>query len=141
VYAAVLFAAFHLRVLLHEEPFLARVHGASWKEYRSRVPRWLPLRFAAISGPRPTHSLHLVETSWKSRDLIYEEDCRRLVIYLEISGVPQYDWLGCDRDFERWSEPDGQPIDEAKRREIRDRVDRWARARRWRLDFSPPPAG
>jgi protein-S-isoprenylcysteine O-methyltransferase Ste14 len=41
VYAALVLAAFHLRVLLHEEPFLSRVHGAEWERYRSRVPRWL----------------------------------------------------------------------------------------------------
>jgi protein-S-isoprenylcysteine O-methyltransferase Ste14 len=41
VYAAIVLASFHLRVLLHEEPFLARTHGAEWERYRSRVPRWL----------------------------------------------------------------------------------------------------
>ncbi len=33
---------FHLFVLLYEEPHLARVFGASYEEYRSRVGRWLP---------------------------------------------------------------------------------------------------
>ena len=32
---------FHLRVLLHEEPFLARTHGEAWTAYRARVGRWL----------------------------------------------------------------------------------------------------
>ena len=41
IYTCFVIAAFHLRVLLHEEPFLARTHGAAWEEYRSRVPRWL----------------------------------------------------------------------------------------------------
>jgi protein-S-isoprenylcysteine O-methyltransferase Ste14 len=41
VYAAVLALGFHLRVLLNEEPFLARTHGADWDAYRQRVPRWL----------------------------------------------------------------------------------------------------
>lgn len=41
IYTCFVIAAFHLRVLLHEEPFLARTHGAAWDEYRSRVPRWL----------------------------------------------------------------------------------------------------
>jgi protein-S-isoprenylcysteine O-methyltransferase Ste14 len=32
---------FHLRVLLNEEPFLARTHGQQWINYRATVPRWL----------------------------------------------------------------------------------------------------
>jgi protein-S-isoprenylcysteine O-methyltransferase Ste14 len=40
VYAIVVAIAFHLRVVLGEEPWLARTHGAQWQEYASRVPRW-----------------------------------------------------------------------------------------------------
>ncbi|MDF2973147.1 MAG: hypothetical protein K0R61_3597, partial [Microvirga sp.] len=32
---------FHLRVVYGEEPWLAKTHGVTWKEYASRVPRWL----------------------------------------------------------------------------------------------------
>jgi protein-S-isoprenylcysteine O-methyltransferase Ste14 len=39
-YAAGVAIAFHLRVLFHEEPFLARAHPESWPAYRARVPRW-----------------------------------------------------------------------------------------------------
>jgi protein-S-isoprenylcysteine O-methyltransferase Ste14 len=44
IYAAVVAVAFHLRVVLGEEPWLARAHGAEWTAYRARVPRWL-IRF------------------------------------------------------------------------------------------------
>lgn len=40
-YAAAIAAAFHLRVVLGEEPWLARTHGEAWSAYKSRVPRWL----------------------------------------------------------------------------------------------------
>ena len=40
-YAAGMAVAFHLRVVIAEEPFLARTHGEAWARYRSRVPRWL----------------------------------------------------------------------------------------------------
>jgi len=43
VYALAVMAAFHLRVVLGEEPWLARTHGAAWARYRADVPRWLPL--------------------------------------------------------------------------------------------------
>lgn len=35
---------FHLRVVLGEEPWMARTHGDRWTEYRERVPRWLAWR-------------------------------------------------------------------------------------------------
>lgn len=41
IYAAGVAVAVHLRVLLHEEPFLARTHGDAWTGYRARVGRWI----------------------------------------------------------------------------------------------------
>ena len=41
IYAAAVAIAVHLRVVLHEEPFLARTHGDAWTAYRARVGRWL----------------------------------------------------------------------------------------------------
>lgn len=40
VYAMGVAVAFHLRIVLGEEPWLARTHGAQWERYSSRVPRW-----------------------------------------------------------------------------------------------------
>ncbi len=40
LYAAAVAVGFHLRVVLAEEPWLARVHGVEWQEYCRRVPRW-----------------------------------------------------------------------------------------------------
>jgi protein-S-isoprenylcysteine O-methyltransferase Ste14 len=40
-YAGAVAVLFHLRVLLHEEPFLARTHGRAWTDYKLAVPRWL----------------------------------------------------------------------------------------------------
>lgn len=40
-YAAGFSIAVHLRVLLHEEPFLARRDPEAWVAYRARVGRWL----------------------------------------------------------------------------------------------------
>lgn len=41
-YAVVLALAFHARVRLHEEPWLESTFGNDWRDYRSRVNRWLP---------------------------------------------------------------------------------------------------
>lgn len=41
LYAIIVGAAFELRVVHGEEPWLARTHGAAWREYAARTPRWL----------------------------------------------------------------------------------------------------
>ncbi|MBI5284511.1 MAG: isoprenylcysteine carboxylmethyltransferase family protein [Chloroflexi bacterium] len=41
-WAVAVLLVFHLRVVIYEEPTLARTFGASWDAYRARVPRWLP---------------------------------------------------------------------------------------------------
>lgn len=41
LYAVAIAILFHLRVLFHEEPGLARTPGPEWTRYRARVPRWL----------------------------------------------------------------------------------------------------
>jgi protein-S-isoprenylcysteine O-methyltransferase Ste14 len=40
-YGALVFAAFHQRVVAFEEPTLARSFGEDWTRYRRAVPRWL----------------------------------------------------------------------------------------------------
>ena len=40
IYAIIVAAAFHLRVVFGEEPWLARTYGAQWQQYADRVPRW-----------------------------------------------------------------------------------------------------
>ena len=40
IYALVVAIAFHLRVVLGEEPWLARTHGIEWEQYAKHVPRW-----------------------------------------------------------------------------------------------------
>ena len=42
VYAVLVLIGFHLRVVLYEEPTLARSFGAEWERYLQAVPRWLP---------------------------------------------------------------------------------------------------
>jgi protein-S-isoprenylcysteine O-methyltransferase Ste14 len=40
-YALFVGIAFHVRVVIAEEPWLARTHGAAWDDYVRRVRRWL----------------------------------------------------------------------------------------------------
>ena len=41
LYAIVIVLAFHLRVVLYEEPLLARTHRERWALYKAHVPRWV----------------------------------------------------------------------------------------------------
>lgn len=47
LYAAALWAVFHLFVTLYEEPGLHARFGAVYDAYRASVPRWIPRRPAA----------------------------------------------------------------------------------------------
>jgi len=42
VYTGIVALAFHLRVILYEEPALAREFKNEWTQYRRSVNRWLP---------------------------------------------------------------------------------------------------
>jgi protein-S-isoprenylcysteine O-methyltransferase Ste14 len=42
VYGAFLWLLFHLQVVAHEEPTLARTFGSEYEAYRAAVPRWIP---------------------------------------------------------------------------------------------------
>ena len=44
VYLGVIGLAFHLRVVLGEEPWLAARYGDAWSRYRRAVPRWVGRR-------------------------------------------------------------------------------------------------
>lgn len=41
LYGIAVAVAFHLRVTLYEEPWLARTHGEKWMLYKAHVPRWV----------------------------------------------------------------------------------------------------
>ena len=43
-YAVGLGIAFHLRVVLYEEPTLSRQFGEEWRRYAAAVPRWIRLK-------------------------------------------------------------------------------------------------
>lgn len=55
VYAAVMLVAFHLNVILYEEPTLGRRFGESYKTYYRHVGRWWP-RLMPWRGPGASDS-------------------------------------------------------------------------------------
>ncbi len=42
LYNIILFTAFHLRVIIYEEPHLKEQFGREWDDYSRKVPRWFP---------------------------------------------------------------------------------------------------
>ncbi len=46
IYAFAVMIAFHFRVVLAEEPWLEATFGEKWRDYKTRVPRWIPTRRA-----------------------------------------------------------------------------------------------
>lgn len=76
--------------------------------------------------------------SYKSRNLVYEEPDYRLVIYLEMSGVKQFDWVACNVEFLKWTIPKGVTISEEKRYEILSRLNEWCKKKKVRIDIGSP---
>lgn len=56
-YAVLVGLCFHVMVVLYEEPRLTREFGASYLEYRARVPRWITFRMRRLkrTGARDLH--------------------------------------------------------------------------------------
>jgi protein-S-isoprenylcysteine O-methyltransferase Ste14 len=52
-YGLVLWIAFHLFVLVHEEPALVRKFGAEYDAFRANVPRWIPRLRGWRAPPAP----------------------------------------------------------------------------------------
>jgi hypothetical protein len=70
----------------------------------------------------------LERTSYKSRDLVYESDGHKLVVYLEMSGVSDVDWVGGYSEFSEWETPRGEQITSEQRAEILKRLVDWSRS-------------
>jgi protein-S-isoprenylcysteine O-methyltransferase Ste14 len=51
-YGALVWIAFHLFVLVYEEPTLRRRHGGEYEAYRAAVPRWRPRARGYVSKER-----------------------------------------------------------------------------------------
>jgi protein-S-isoprenylcysteine O-methyltransferase Ste14 len=51
-WAAVVLVAFHLFVVIYEEPTLKRIFGKDYDDYRRDVGRWVPRRFGAVMPRR-----------------------------------------------------------------------------------------
>lgn len=73
----------------------------------------------------------------RSATLTYEEGDHRLEVGLDMSGVPEFDWVGTDESLRTWTRPLRDPIEANHQAEIKARILDWSRTRRIRIDISP----
>ncbi|BCM92791.1 hypothetical protein IAD21_04673 [Abditibacteriota bacterium] len=116
-------------------PVLSQVDGGPVEEQDK-------LRFdevGSVSGA-PVYSWKIERgdlNDYKGRVLSYEEPGFRLVTYLEMSGVNEFNWLGGDNDFSTWTEPRDVPIDARKHEELLVRLAQWCREHNTRISLAP----
>jgi protein-S-isoprenylcysteine O-methyltransferase Ste14 len=51
-WAAVVLVAFHLFVVIYEEPTLTRIFGEDYEDYRRDIGRWVPRRLGVVVSRR-----------------------------------------------------------------------------------------
>jgi len=90
-------------------------------------------------GEKQNFSFHIeAGEDYKSRRLIYEEPGYKLIIYIEMSGVGQFDWVACDTELLKWTLPEGVLIPEEKKLEILSRLNDWCKKKKIRIEIGPP---
>jgi hypothetical protein len=77
------------------------------------------------------------KTGGREREWTYTEGARRLVIEVEMSGVPHLSWVILDSAFSTWTEPNGVALSAADVRTVRERFETWARERGQPVGFMP----
>lgn len=83
------------------------------------------------------YSFRMERTTFKNQDLIYEAGGKKLVAGLELSGLEQFDWVGVDADFQKWTDPKGEAISDTDQAEVLRRLEDWARQQRLRINIGP----
>ncbi len=85
----------------------------------------------------PPFAIELRQDSYRDATVLYQDAGRTLEIRLEMSGVPQYDFVGLDSAFAFWTTPPQVAIGDADQATIRARIEAWAASRHLRLGFGP----
>jgi hypothetical protein len=58
-------------------------------------------------------------------------------VYVEQSAVPEFDWVGFDSGFDKWTQPD-VPTSERERLVILDRLKQWCDREGIKINFGAP---
>jgi len=70
-----------------------------------------------------------------SRNLIYKESDHVLEMYFDMSGIPEYDWVGDRWEIGEWTLPKGEKISIEKKNEIIQNIKDWDKKNNIKLKF------
>jgi hypothetical protein len=73
--------------------------------------------------------------SGRSGYAYYRDGARVLEVYVEYSGVPQYDFLVTSEGFAHWVEPSHEAVDDDSRSRIEQAFRAWMHAENTRINF------
>ncbi len=88
--------------------------------------------------PDQVYSFEWLHLGTISYYLIYRQGEKQLDIYLEVSGVHKFNYIGWEASFQEWTEPPKQAISAAEQSVIRERVEAWCKSEKLKIDFGPP---
>jgi hypothetical protein len=71
------------------------------------------------------YSIRLEQVDFRTCALVYKRSDLCLLVYVEQSAVPEFDWVGLDDDFRHWTTP-RLDISEEERKLILSRVEQWS---------------
>ena len=76
--------------------------------------------------------------SYKDLELTYREPGRALIVPVEMSGVPEFDFVGVDTAFAQWTDPPGVTLSPDEQSAVKSRIHQWSATQGLRLGFGPP---
>src|SRR5258705_2676951 len=77
------------------------------------------------------------EVSGRLAVLTYIEGDRSLALELEMSGVPEFDWVATEQSLRTWTQPKGIAVESVHQAEIKARLVEWGRSRGLRIGIHP----
>lgn len=81
------------------------------------------------------YSFQWLQTAPQIKTLVYEASGRRLNVELLSSTDARFDWVGCERDLDQWTDPADEAISTDECALIRSRLKEWSHQRSIRIGF------
>ena len=75
---------------------------------------------------------------YKELELTYRVAGRTLIVFVEMSGVAEFDFVGVDTAFAQWTDPPSVDLSADERSSAKSRIHQWASGEGLRLGFGPP---
>ena len=76
--------------------------------------------------------------SYKDLELTYSEPGRTWIVPVEMSGVPEFDFVGVDTAFAQWTDPPGVTLSLDEQSAVKSWIHQWSATENLRLGYGPP---